>query len=85
MRAEEIEALVRSGLPEATVEVVDQVGDGNHFQAVVVTPAFAGKSLVQRHQLVYGSLQGAMADRIHALSIKAYTPDEWTRMNTRAR
>jgi acid stress-induced BolA-like protein IbaG/YrbA len=79
MTSEEIETLIRSGLPEATVQVIDQVGDGNHFQAVVVTAAFAGKSLVERHQLVYGSLQGAMAERIHALSIKAYTPDEWGR------
>ena len=74
-----IETLIRRGLPEATVRVVDQVGDGNHFQAVVVTAAFAGKTLVERHQMVYGSLQGAMADRIHALSIRAYTPEEWSR------
>jgi len=80
MRPDEIETLIRSGLPEATVRVIDQVGDGNHFQAVVVTDAFAGKSLVERHQIVYGSLNGAMADRIHALSIKAYTPDEWKRV-----
>ncbi len=77
MNAAEIEALIREGLPEATVRVVDQVGDGNHFQAVVVSPAFAGKRLVERHQLVYGSLKGAMVDRIHALSIKTFTPDEW--------
>ncbi len=80
MRAEEIETLIREGLPNATVRVVDQVGDGNHFQAVVVSPAFTGKMLVERHQLVYGSLKGAMADRIHALSIKTYTPEEWARV-----
>jgi len=80
MRAEDIETLIRQGLPSATVRVVDQVGDGNHFQAVVVSSAFAGKALVERHQLVYGSLKGAMADRIHALSIKTYTPDEWARV-----
>jgi len=79
MTSDEIETLIRSGLPEANVRVVDQVGDGNHFQAIIVTTAFAGKTLVERHQLVYGSLGGAMADRIHALSIKAYTPDEWER------
>jgi acid stress-induced BolA-like protein IbaG/YrbA len=78
MDAAEIEVLIRSGLPDVTVRVVDEVGDGNHFQAVVVTPLFAGKSLVERHQLVYKSLKGAMANQIHALSIKAYTPDEWS-------
>ena len=79
MSTTEIEGLIREGLPDATVRVVDQVGDGNHFQAVVVSPQFAGRRLVERHQLVYRSLKGAMADRIHALSIKAYTPDEWAR------
>ena len=79
MGTAEIEALIRGGLPDATVRVIDEVGDGNHFQAVVVTAAFAGKPLVARHQLVYESLGGAMADRIHALSIKAYTPEEWAR------
>jgi acid stress-induced BolA-like protein IbaG/YrbA len=83
MTSQDIETLVRSGFPEAVVQVVDQVGDGNHFQAVVITPAFTGKSLVERHQLVYGSLKGAMADRIHALSIKAYTPDEWAQAQAR--
>ena len=80
MRVEDIEALIRAGLPSATVRVVDQVGDGNHFQAVVVSSAFAGKRLVERHQLVYGSLKGAMAGQIHALSIKTYTPEEWAQV-----
>ncbi len=79
MNAQEIAALIRSGVPGATVEVRDTVGDGNHFEAVVIASEFAGKALVQRHQLVYGSLKGAMADRIHALSITAVTPEEWQR------
>ena len=76
MTTDEIAVLIRAALPDAQVEVIDQVGDNNHFQAVIITPAFQGKRLVERHQMVYRSLQGAMADRIHALSIKAYTPDE---------
>jgi acid stress-induced BolA-like protein IbaG/YrbA len=81
MTTTEIETLIRSGLPEATVQVVDEVGDGNHFAATIVTTAFAGKGLVQRHQLVYAALKGAMADRIHALSMKTYTPEEWARLS----
>lgn len=80
MTTDEIEVMIRTRLPEASVRVVDLVGDNNHFQALVVTPAFAGKMLVDRHQMVYGALQGAMKDRIHALSIKAYTPEEWERV-----
>lgn len=77
MHPGEIERLIREGLPGAQVRVVDETGTGDHFEAVVVTPAFADKALVERHQLVYSSLKGAMADRIHALSLKTYTPDEW--------
>ena len=80
MSTQEIETLIRDGLPGATVRVADPMADGNHFEATVVTDAFAGKGLVERHQLVYASLRGAMADRIHALSIKTYTPDEWARV-----
>lgn len=75
----EIEALICEGMPDASVRVIDTVGDGNHFQATIVAAAFDGQALVARHQLVYRSLKGAMADRVHALSIKTYTPDEWAR------
>jgi len=76
MNAAEIEALIRAGVPDATVQVQDTTGGGDHFEALVVSPSFAGKGLVERHQLVYGSLKGAMADRIHALALKTLTPDE---------
>ena len=52
-------------------------GDGRHFEAVVVSGAFAGKNRVQRHQLVYQTLGDRMREEIHALSIKTYTPEEW--------
>lgn len=52
-------------------------GDGRHFEAVVVSDAFAGKSRIQRHQLVYQTLGERMREEIHALSIKTYTPQEW--------
>ena len=58
-------------------EQVEVVGDGQHFQALVVSGAFAGKSRVQRHQLVYAALGGRMREEIHALSMRTLTPDEW--------
>ncbi|MBI3784307.1 MAG: BolA family transcriptional regulator [Deltaproteobacteria bacterium] len=79
MTTTEIEALIRDGMPGSRVEVIDEVGDGNHFRAVVVSPGFAGKGRVERHQMVYAALKGAMADRIHALSIQTYTPEEGER------
>lgn len=56
-------------------------GDGHHFDAVVVSDAFAGKNRVQRHQLVYQTLGDRMREEIHALSIKTYTPEEWQKLN----
>jgi acid stress-induced BolA-like protein IbaG/YrbA len=58
-------------------EHLSVVGDGQHFEAVVVSEAFAGKSRVQRHQLVYQTLGDRMRAEIHALSMKTFTPQEW--------
>lgn len=58
-------------------EHLNVTGDGHHFEAVVVSGAFAGKSRIQRHQLVYQTLGDRMREEIHALSIKTYTPEEW--------
>jgi acid stress-induced BolA-like protein IbaG/YrbA len=52
-------------------------GDGQHFNAVIVSPAFAGKRLIQRHQLVYAALGDRMREEIHALSMKTLTPEEF--------
>lgn len=52
-------------------------GDGSHFSAVIVSPAFAGKRLIQRHQLVYSALGDRMRAEIHALSMKTLTPEEY--------
>lgn len=60
-----------------TTEYLTVDGDGHHFEAVVVSDEFAGKSRVQRHQIVYQTLGDRMRDEIHALSIKTYTPQEW--------
>jgi acid stress-induced BolA-like protein IbaG/YrbA len=65
---------IQAGLACEHVEVV---GDGQHFQAVVVSAQFAGRSRVQRHQLVYAALGDRMREQIHALSMQTLTPDEW--------
>jgi len=58
-------------------EHLSVAGDGTHFEAVIVSEAFAGKNRVQRHQLVYQTLGDRMREEIHALSMKTYTPQEW--------
>lgn len=74
MLPNEIESLIRAGLPDCAVEVCSD--DNTHFDALVVTPAFAGKRPLQRHQMVYKALGPLMGNEIHALSIQALTPDE---------
>ena len=71
---ESVKAGIEGGLACEHLEVI---GDGQHFQAVVVSGAFAGKSRVQRHQLVYAALGDRMREEIHALSMQTLTPDEW--------
>jgi len=70
---ESIKSGIEAGLACERVEVI---GDGQHFQAVIVSPAFAGKNRVQRHQLVYKALGDRMREEIHALSMQTLTPEE---------
>jgi len=72
--AESVQLGIANGLACEHVEVI---GDGQHFQAVIVSTAFAGKSRVQRHQLVYAALGDRMREEIHALSMRTLTPEEW--------
>ena len=71
---ESIKTGIAGGLACEHVEVL---GDGHHFQALVVSAQFAGRNRVQRHQLVYGALGERMREEIHALSMRTLTPEEW--------
>jgi acid stress-induced BolA-like protein IbaG/YrbA len=75
MTGQEVALLIQSGLPGAQVRVITD--DDTHFEAVVIAPQFAGKRPLQRHQLVYAGLGPRMGREIHALSIQAFTPEEW--------
>ncbi|MCA0394952.1 MAG: BolA/IbaG family iron-sulfur metabolism protein [Proteobacteria bacterium] len=76
MDANFIRELIRQGLPGAEVEV--QGEDGVHFEARVVSAAFAGKLPLARHRMVYATLGERMGGEIHALALKTLTPDEAT-------
>ncbi|HEU4853229.1 MAG TPA: BolA family protein [Telluria sp.] len=69
-----IHGYIANGLECTHLEVE---GDGQHFSAVIVSPAFAGKRPIQRHQMVYAVLGDRMREEIHALSMKTLTPDEY--------
>ncbi len=70
MSIAEIESLIREAFPDARVEVKDLAGDGEHYAANVVSAAFAGKSRVQQHQMVYSALKGRMGGELHALALQ---------------
>ena len=69
MAAEEIVSLIKQGIPDATVEMQDLAGDGDHWAATVISPSFAGKTKIQQHQMVYGALGGRMGGVLHALKL----------------
>ncbi|HLQ24927.1 MAG TPA: BolA/IbaG family iron-sulfur metabolism protein [Acidiferrobacterales bacterium] len=74
VQAEDIQRLIEAGLAGAQVKVS---GDGYHFEAVIISQAFAGKSKVQQHQMVYQVLGDKMKQDIHALSMRTLTPEQW--------
>ena len=75
METSTIEQLIMTGIPGAEVTVT---GDGSHFEAVVVSDAFAGKSLLQKQRMVMATVNEQIASgELHALSIKTFTPEDW--------
>jgi len=83
MNTVEIESVLQQALTDCTVNVQDLTGGGDHFQVLVISPAFEGKSLVEQHQLVYAALKESMGnDSIHALALKTLTPQEWERVGS---
>lgn len=76
MDAAEIERLIKEGIPDATVVIEDLRGDGDHYAAYVTSPAFAGKTRIQQHQMVYQALRGKMGDELHALALQTAVPSD---------
>ncbi|XXF79882.1 BolA/IbaG family iron-sulfur metabolism protein [Myxococcaceae bacterium GXIMD 01537] len=82
--ADFIRSRVLEALPGSEVEVRDTTGTGDHFEARVVSPDFAGKTMVQQHQLVYAPLQEWLkTGELHALALKTYSPEQWKKLGSR--
>ena len=75
MEAAEIERLIKSAIPDATVEIRDLAGDGDHYAATVISETFRGKTRVQQHKMVYDALGGQMGGELHALALQTSAPD----------
>ncbi|QNM83625.1 BolA family transcriptional regulator [Sphingomonas sabuli] len=78
MPASEIERLIKDAIPDAEVTITDLAGDGDHYAAKVVAPAFAGLSRIKQHQLVYAALGGRVGGELHALQLQTAAPEEMT-------
>lgn len=76
MQVQDIEALIKAALPDASVTIEDLAGDGDHYAARIISEAFRGKSRVQQHQLVYAALQGNMGGALHALALHTSAPEK---------
>jgi phosphoribosylformylglycinamidine synthase subunit PurL len=70
MRAEDIEAMIVSAIPDAKVEITDLAGDGDHYKAKIISAAFEGVNRVKQHQMVYAALKGKMGGELHALALE---------------
>jgi len=79
IQAVEIQKIIEANLNCNFIKVNGD--DGTHFDAVIVSDAFNGHSMIKQHQQVYSALGNMMQSEIHALSIKTYTPDEWSKIN----
>jgi stress-induced morphogen len=75
MTAGDIEAMIKSALPDARVTIEDLAGDGDHYAATVVSEKFRGLSRVRQHQIVYAALSGRMGGELHALALQTSAPE----------
>ena len=78
MTLQEIQTIIEKAIPQATVYIQDPMTDGQHLQAIVISPAFEGMPLVKQHQMVMTPLKEAFASSVHALGLKTFTPQKWT-------
>jgi stress-induced morphogen len=75
MAADEIEAMIRAGIPGALIDITDLAGDGNHYSAKVTSESFIGLSRIKQHQAVYAALGGRMGGVLHALQLTTAIPE----------
>ena len=77
MTLDDIEKTIAAAVPNSTVYVLDPMNDGQHLEAIVVSPAFEGMMLVKQHQMVMKPLKEAFAGAVHAMALKTFTPEKW--------
>lgn len=74
MAQADLESTLRDAFPDATIAIEDLAGDGDHYKARIVAPAFVGLTRIKQHQLVYAALKGKMGGELHALALETAAP-----------
>ena len=78
MKPIELKLKLETLAPDTRAEVTDLTGTQDHYQAVIVSPAFAGKMMIEQHRMVFGLVQAEVdSGEVHALTLKTYTPEQW--------
>jgi stress-induced morphogen len=78
-----VRKLLEQAFPGDAIELSSPMADDHHFQLVIVSAQFSGKSMVEQHQMVYRALGDAMREAIHALALKTYSPEQWQKQRSR--
>ena len=81
METEQIILMIKKGIPNSEVSVVDLKGTGDHFSTLIISDLFEGVGLVDRHKMVYNTISDVMTNQIHAMQIKTLTRKEWNEKN----
>jgi stress-induced morphogen len=77
MTPSELKDALQKAFPDADIEITDLTGTQDHYQALIVSDAFAGKGRIQQHRLVYAALGDAMKGPVHALALQTYGKEDW--------
>jgi len=77
MNDEYVKQIILNNIPDAEVHVLDPMNDGQHLEAIVISPSFEGKMLIAQHKMVMGPLREALKVQVHALGLKTFTPARW--------
>ncbi len=77
MTLNEIKTIIQTSIPDAEIHILDPMNDGQHLQAIVISPSFEGMPLFKQHQMVMKALKDALAGPVHAMGLKTFTPKKW--------
>ena len=82
MTTDQIKSIIEQHVPQAAVYILDPMNDGEHLQAIVISPVFEGMMLIKQHQMVMKPLTEAFAQSVHALALKTFTPKKWNEVKS---